>query len=197
MRSAPRWSSNRPAACEPIGRHGRRRPKFCLQPGQWTDEHVDGPDLPGHEPGQAWWVRSPQTRCSVLRALVARGLSILQSNFDIGSTVSCWRYHPPRRPVRLAPLTPQHAPGTAMLMRLAPVPMYFSGDAAEAIAMAAAFQNDAPGPGSSRRLPLLRWAVPRRPCGASTRRRSYRRGSCPVEGLWDRDPWRRRSPRRR
>ena len=100
---------------------------------------------------------------------------------------------PARRPLRRVH-GPQDSAGNGSLMRLAPVPMYYAGHAAEAIAMAADSSRTTWGRPRKRSTPAATSrAVDRRPAGR-------RQGDAAVPGLLPRvkgyggaTPWRRRS----
>ena len=160
---------------------------FKLQPGQWTDDTsmalclaTSLVEQDGFDPADQmdryvrWWREgylSSNGRC-----------------FDIGITVrsALSRFRQDRDPYA-GSSDPQTA-GNGSLMRLAPVPMYYSGDPAEAIRKAA---------DSSRTTHGAREAVDACRYFAGLlvgaldgvdKETLLSAGYCPVEGLWEREP---------
>ena len=158
-----------------------------LQPGQWTDDtsmalclatsliECGGFDATDQMQRYVRWWREGY-------------LSSTKSYFDIGNTVSAALSRFVEHGDPYAGSTHPHSAGNGSLMRLAPVPMYFAGDAAEAIAMAA---------GSSRTTHQAQEAVDACRYFAGLLIGALRGvdketllspGYCPVQGLWERDP---------
>ena len=158
-----------------------------LQPGQWTDDtsmalclttslvECGGFDAADQMQRYVRWWREGY-------------LSSTKSYFDIGNTVSAALSRFIEHGDPFAGSTDPYSAGNGSLMRLAPVPMYFSGDAAEAIAMAA---------DSSRTTHQAREAVDACRYFAGLLMGALRGvdketllsgGYCPVEGLWESDP---------
>ena len=160
---------------------------FDLQPGQWTDDtsmalclatsllECDGFD--------------PEDQMQRYLRWVGQGyLSSTGTCFDFGRTVAralakFIRYHDP-----YSGSTDPDTAGNGSLMRLAPVPMYFAADAAEAIARAA---------DSSRTTHAAHEAVDACRYYAGLLVGALRGIDkdtllspryCPVEGFWERDP---------
>ena len=160
---------------------------FDLQPGQWTDDT-----------SMALCLATSLVECGgfdptdqmerYVRWVGEGYLSSTGTCFDFGRTVAralakFIRYHDP-----YAGSTDPDTAGNGSLMRLAPVPMYFAGDAAEAIEKAA---------DSSRTTHAAHEAVDAcryyagllvgalRGEGKATLLSPH---YCPVDGLWDRDP---------
>ena len=115
-------------------------------------------------------------------------LSSTGSCFDIGNTVSAALSRFVEYSDPYAGSTDPYSAGNGSLMRLAPVPMYFTGDTAEAIAMAA---------DSSRTTHQALEAVDACRYFAGLLIGALRGvnketllspGYCPVQGLWERDP---------
>ena len=160
---------------------------FGLRPGQWTDDTSMALCLAtslvkcgGFDPTDQmqryvrWWREGY--------------LSSTKSHFDIGNTVSAALSRFIEHGDPYAGSTDPYSAGNGSLMRLAPVPMFFAGDAAEAIAMAA---------DSSRATHQAQEAVDACRYFAGLLIGALRGvdketllspGYCPVEGLWERDP---------
>ena len=160
---------------------------FDLQPGQWTDDT-----------SMALCLATSLVECSgfdpmdqmqrYLRWVGQGYLSSTGTCFDFGRTVAralakFVRYHDP-----YSGSTDPDTAGNGSLMRLAPVPMYFAGDAAEAIDRAA---------DSSRTTHAAHEAVDACRYYAGLLVGALRGEDkdtllsphyCPVEGLWERDP---------
>ena len=160
---------------------------FCLQPGQWTDDTSMALCLATSLVKRGGFDAADQMQRYV-RWWREGYLSSTKSYFDIGNTVSAALSRFVEHGDPYAGCTDPHSAGNGSLMRLAPVPMYFSGDAAEAIAMAA---------DSSRTTHQAQEAVDA--CryfaglliGAlrgANKETLLSPGYCPVEGLWERDP---------
>ena len=176
----------RPGTFEPIGDMVGGGP-FRLEPGQWTDDT-----------SMALCLATSLLECGGFDAMdqmerylrwVGQGyLSSTGTCFDAGNTslralAKFIRYHDP-----YAGSTDPHTAGNGSLMRLAPVPMYFAGHAAEAIARAA---------DSSRTTHAAHEAVDACRYFAGLLVGALRGvdkdtllspGYCPTEGLWERDP---------
>ncbi len=176
----------RPGTFEPISDIVGGGP-FDLQPGQWTDDT-----------SMALCLATSLLECGGFDARdqmqrylrwVGQGyLSSTGSCFDAGNSVlnalaKFIRYHDPYS----GSIEP-HTAGNGSLMRLAPVPMYFAGRPAEAIAMAA---------DSSRTTHRAHEAVDA--CryfagllvgalGGVDKDTLLSPSYCPVEGQWERDP---------
>ena len=160
---------------------------FDLEPGQWTDDT-----------SMALCLATSLVECGGFDATdqmqryvrwVGEGyLSSTGSCFDAGTTTlnalaKFIRYQNP-----YSGSTDPHTAGNGSLMRLAPVPMWFAADAAEAIAKAA---------DSSRTTHAAHEAVDA--CryyagllvgalGGLDKDTLLSPGYCPVDGLWERDP---------
>ena len=160
---------------------------FRLEPGQWTDDtsmalclaesllECGGFDAADQMQRYVRWWREGY-------------MSSTGSCFDIGNTVSdaLARFVADGDPY--AGSTDPYSAGNGSLMRLAPVPMYYAADAAEAITMAAE---------SSRTTHQAQEAVDACRYFAGLLVGALRGvdketllspGHCPVEGLWERDP---------
>ena len=160
---------------------------FRLEPGQWTDDTSMALCLATSliERGEF------DPRDQMQRYVRWRQEGYLSSNrvcFDIGGTVSdaLSRFEETGEPY--AGSTDPNSAGNGSLMRLAPVPMYFAGDAAEAIDRSA---------DSSRTTHGAREAVDSCRYYASLlvgALRGVNKGTllsahyCPVDGLWGRSP---------
>ena len=176
----------RPGSFEPIDDMVGGGP-FRLQPGQWTDDtsmalclatslvECGGFDATDQMQRYVRWWREGYW-------------SSTGSWFDIGNTVSAALSRFVRHGDPYAGSTDPHSAGNGSLMRLAPVPMYFADDAAEAIAMAA---------DSSRTTHQAQEAVDACRYFAGlligalqgvNKETLLSRGYCPVEGLWEHDP---------
>lgn len=160
---------------------------FDLQPGQWTDDT-----------SMALCLATSLLECGrfdaedqmqrYLRWVGEGYLSSTGTCFDFGRTVAralakFVRYHDP-----YSGSTDPDTAGNGSLMRLAPVPMYFAADAAEAIAKAA---------DSSRTTHAAHEAVDACRYYAGLLVGALRGVDkdtllspryCPIEGLWERDP---------
>ena len=160
---------------------------FRLEPGQWTDDtsmalclatsllECGGFDAADQMQRYVRWWREGY-------------MSSTGSCFDIGNTVSAALARFVEDGDPYAGSTDPYSAGNGSLMRLAPVPMYYAADAAEAIAMAAA---------SSRTTHQAQEAVHACRYFAGLLVGALRGvdketllspGYCPVEGLWDCDP---------
>ena len=158
-----------------------------LQPGQWTDDtsmalclatslvECGGFDAADQMQRYVRWWRDGY-------------LSSTKSYFDIGNTVSAALSRFIEHGDPFAGSTHPYSAGNGSLMRLAPVPMYFAGDAADAIAMAA---------DSSRTTHQALEAVDACRYFAGllvgalrgvSKKTLLSPGYCPVQGLWERDP---------
>ncbi len=176
----------RPGSFEPIDDMIGGGP-HRLQPGQWTDDT-----------SMALCLATSLVECGGFDAMdqVQRYvrwwrdgyLSSTKSYFDIGNTVSAALSRFIEHGDPFAGSTDPYSAGNGSLMRLAPVPMYFAGDAAEAIAMAA---------DSSRTTHKAQEAVDACRYFAGLLIGALRGVNketllspsyCPVEGQWDRDP---------
>ena len=176
----------RPGTFEPIGDMVGGGP-FDLQPGQWTDDTSMALCLATSLLERGGFDAMDQMERYV--RWVGQGyLSSTGTCFDAGTTTlnalaKFIRYHDP-----YAGSTDPHTAGNGSLMRLAPVPMYFAGDAVEAIARAA---------DSSRTTHAAHEAVDA--CryyagllvgalGGVDKDTLLSPAYCPVEGLWEREP---------
>ena len=176
----------RPGSFEPIDDMVGGGP-YGLRPGQWTDDtsmalclatsliECGGFDAADQMQRYVRWWREGY-------------LSSTGSCFDIGNTVSAALSRFDRHGDPYAGSTDPRSAGNGSLMRLAPVPMYFAGDAAEAIAMAA---------DSSRTTHQAQEAVDA--CryfaglligalGGVDKETLLSPSYCPMDGLWERDP---------
>ena len=160
---------------------------FRLEPGQWTDDtsmalclatsllECGGFDAADQMQRYVRWWREGY-------------MSSTGSCFDIGSTVSAALARFVEDGDPYAGSTDPSSAGNGSLMRLAPVPMFYASDAAEAIAKAAE---------SSRTTHQAQEAVDACRYFAGLlvgalhgvdKETLLSAGYCPVEGLWDRDP---------
>ena len=176
----------RPGSFEPIDDMVGGGP-FHLEPGQWTDDtsmalclatslvECGGFDAADQMQRYVRWWREGYW-------------SSTGSCFDIGNTVSAALSRFLRHGDPYAGSTDPHSAGNGSLMRLAPMPMYFAGDAAEAIAMAA---------DNSRTTHQAQEAVDACRYFAGLLIGALRGVDkemllspryCPVQGLWERDP---------
>ena len=115
-------------------------------------------------------------------------LSSTGSCRDIGNTVSAALSRFIEHGDPYAGSTDPYSAGNGSLMRLAPVPMYFAGDAAEAIAMAAESSrttHQAQEQSTPAATSVGCWSVL---CGASTRRRCCRRATARSKGYGSATP---------
>ena len=176
----------RPGSFEPIDDMVGGGP-FRLQPGQWTDDtsmalclatslvECGGFDAADQMQRYVRWWREGY-------------LSSTGTCFDIGNTVSAALSRFIQHDDPYAGSTDPHSAGNGSLMRLAPVPMYFADDAAEAIAMAADSSRTThqaqEAVGACRYFAGLLVGALRGIDKATLLSPGY----CPVEGLWERDP---------
>ena len=176
----------RPGTFEPIDDMVGGGP-FGLRPGQWTDDTSMALCLATSLVECGGFDAADQMRRYV-RWRRDGYLSATGSCFDIGNTVSAALSRFIEHGDPYAGSTDPNSAGNGSLMRLAPVPMYFSGDAAAAIAMAA---------DSSRTTHQAQEAVDACRYFAGLLIGALRGvdketllsgGYCPVEGLWARDP---------
>ncbi len=160
---------------------------FDLQPGQWTDDTLMALCLATSLIERGGF--DPMDQMERYTRWVGQGyLSSTGTCFDFGRTVAralakFVRYHDP-----YSGSTDPDTAGNGSLMRLAPVPMYFAGDAAEAIVKAA---------DSSRTTHAAHEAVDACRYYAGLLVGALRGIDkdtllsphyCPVGGLWERDP---------
>ena len=160
---------------------------FGLEPGQWTDDT-----------SMALCLATSLVECGgfdpadqIQRYVRWHDEGYLSSTgecFDIGNTVSAALLRFIEHGDPYAGSDDPYSAGNGSLMRLAPVPMYYAGDAGEAIAMAA---------DSSRVTHQAPEAVDACRCFAGLLVGALRGvdkptllspGYCPVEGLWRSDP---------
>ena len=176
----------RPGTFEPIGDMVGGGP-FGLQPGQWTDDTSMALCLATSLIECGGFDAADQMQRYV-RWWHEGYLASTGSCFDIGNTVSGALSRFVRHGDPYSGSTDPHTAGNGSLMRLAPVPMYFARDAAEAIARAA---------DSSRTTHAAHEAVDA--CryyagllvgalGGVDKDTLLSPAYCPVEGLWDREP---------
>ena len=160
---------------------------FGLRPGQWTDDTSMALCLATSLVESGGFDAADQMQRYV-RWRRDGYLSATGSCFDIGNTVSAALSRFIEDGDAYAGSTAPNSAGNGSLMRLAPVPMYFSGDAAEAIAMAA---------DSSRTTHQAQEAVDACRYFAGLligalqgvdKETLLSGGYCPVEGLWESDP---------
>ena len=132
---------------------------FDLEPGQWTDDtsmalclaaslietgHFDPEDQ--MQRYVRWWEEGY--------------MSSTGTCFDIGNTIADALWHFTDSGDPYAGSTDPFSAGNGSLMRLAPVPMCYAGNAAEAVAKSADSSRTTHGAsGSGRCLPLLRWTA--------------------------------------
>ena len=176
----------RPGTFEPIGDMVGGGP-FDLQPGQWTDDTSMALCLATSLLERGGFDAMDQME-RYTRWVGQGYLSSTGTCFDAGTTTlnalaKFIQYHDP-----YAGSTDPHTAGNGSLMRLAPVPMYFAGDAAEAIARTA---------DSSRTTHAAHEAVDACRYYAGLLVGALRGvdkdtllspGYCPVEGLWESEP---------
>ena len=176
----------RPGTFEPIGDMVGGGP-FGLQPGQWTDDTSMALCLATSLLERGGFDATDQMQRYV-RWWREGYLSSTGSCFDIGNTVSGALGRFMRHGDPYAGSTDPNSAGNGSLMRLAPVPMYFAGHAAEAIAMAA---------DSSRTTHQAHEAVDACRYFAGLLIGALRGDDkdtllspryCPTEGLWEHDP---------
>ena len=176
----------RPGSFEPIDDMVGGGP-FGLRPGQWTDDTSMALCLATSLVERGGFDATDQMQRYV-RWWREGYLSSTKSCFDIGNTVSAALSRFVEDGDPYAGSTDPYSAGNGSLMRLAPVAMYFSGDAAEAIAMAA---------DSSRTTHQAQEAVDACRFFAGLLIGALRGvdketllspGYCPVERLWERDP---------
>ena len=164
-----------------------------LQPGQWTDDtsmalclatslvECGGFDATDQMQRYVRWWREGY-------------LSSTKSYFDIGNTVSAALSRFIEHGDPFAGSTDPYSAGNGSLMRLGAGADVLRGRRRRGHRHGRGqFQDHAPGPGSGRRLPLLRRAVAWAPCGASTRRRCCPGAIARWKGYGKAIPWRRRS----
>ena len=176
----------RPGTFQPIGDMVGGGP-FGLQPGQWTDDTSMALCLATSLVERGGFDAADQMQRYV-RWWREGYLSSVGSCFDIGNTVSGALSRFMRHGDPYAGSTDPRSAGNGSLMRLAPVPMYFAGHAAEAIAMAAdssrtTHQADEAVDACRYFAGLLIGAL--RGVDKDT---LLSPGYCPTEGLWERDP---------
>ena len=176
----------RPGTFEPIDDMVGGGP-FRLEPGQWTDDtsmalclatsllECGGFDAADQMQRYVRWWREGY-------------MSSTGSCFDIGNTVSAALARFVEDGDPYAGSTNPRSAGNGSLMRLAPVPMFYAGDAAEAIAMAAESSkttHQAPEAVDACRYftGLLVGAL-----RGVDKESLLSPGYCPVEGLWEREP---------
>ena len=176
----------RPSAFQPIDDIIGGGP-FDLEPGQWTDDTSMALCLAASliERGEF----DPMDQMNRYVRWRDEGyLSSIGTCFDIGNTVvrALSRFEASGEPY--AGSSDPHSAGNGSLMRLAPVPMYFAGDAAEAIRRSA---------DSSRTTHAAEEAIDACRYFAGLlvgALRSVDKSTllsaryCPVEGLWERSP---------
>ena len=175
-----------PGAFEPIDDMVGGGP-FDLQPGQWTDDSSMALCLATSLVERGGF----DARDEMQRYVRWRKEGYLSSTgrcFDIGATVKAALSRFESRGDPYAGSTDPNTAGNGSLMRLAPAPMYFAGDAEEAIRMAA---------DSSRTTHGAQEAVDACRYYAGLLVGALRGGDkntllsasyCPVEGLWEQEP---------
>ena len=176
----------RPGTFEPIGDMVGGGP-FRLQPGQWTDDTSMALCLATSLIERGGFDAADQMQ-RYLRWVGEGYLSSTGTCFDAGTTslralAKFIQYHDPYS----GSIEP-HTAGNGSLMRLAPVPMYFAGDAAEAIARAA--DSSRTTHGAHEAVDACRYFAgllvgALRGVDKDTH---LSPGYCPVEGPWERDP---------
>ena len=160
---------------------------FGLKPGQWTDDTSMALCLATSLVERGGFDAADQMRRYV-RWWREGYLASTGEFFDIGTTVSTAlsRFESSGEPY-VGSTDPKTA-GNGSLMRLAPVPMYFSGDAEEAIRMAADSSRTTHGAQEAvdacRYYAGLLVGALRGVDKDTLLLPSY----CPVEGLWEREP---------
>ena len=176
----------RPGSFEPIDDMVGGGP-FHLQPGQWTDDTSMALCLATSLIERGGFDAADQMQRYV-RWWREGYMSSTGCCFDIGNTVSAALSRFVEHGDPYAGSTDPHSAGNGSLMRLAPVPMFFAGHAAEAIATAA---------DSSRTTHQAQEAVDACRYFAGLLVGALRGvdketllspGYCPVEGLWERNP---------
>lgn len=160
---------------------------FNLKPGQWTDDTSMALCLATSLAERNEFDARDQMQRYV-RWWKAGYFSSTGRCFDIGTTVRTALSRFESRGDPYAGSTDPNTAGNGSLMRLAPVPMYFAGDAEEAIHMAA--DSSRTTHGAQEAVDACRYYAglvvgALRGLGKDTLlSRSY----CPVEGLWEREP---------
>ena len=160
---------------------------FGLKPGQWTDDTSMALCLATSLVERGGFDAADQMRRYV-RWWKEGYLSSTGAFFDIGTTVSTALSRFESSGESYAGSTDPNTAGNGSLMRLAPVPMYFSGDAEEAIRMAADSSRTTHGAQEAvdacRYYAALLLGALRGVDTDTLLSPSY----CPVEGLWEREP---------
>ena len=177
----------RPGSFEPIDDMVGGGP-FGLAAGQWTDDTSMALCLATSLIERGGFDAADQMRRYVRWWREGYLSSTTGPAFDIGVTVSGALSRFERTGEPYAGSTDPYSAGNGSLMRLAPVPMYFSGNAREAIARSA--DSSSTTHGADEAIDACRYfagllvgalnGVDRQTLLASR--------YCPVEGLWDSDP---------
>ena len=160
---------------------------FDLQPGQWTDDTSMALCLATSLIERGGFDAADQMQ-RYMRWWQKGYLSSTGQFFDIGITVSDALSRFERSGDPYAGSTDPYSAGNGSLMRLAPVPMYFASDVAEAIRMAADSSRTTHGAQEAvdacRYFAGLLVGALRGADKETLLSPSY----CPVEGLWERGP---------
>ena len=166
---------------------------FNLEPGQWTDDTSMALCLAASLIERGEFDPMDQMRRYV-RWRDEGYLSSTGACFDIGNTIASAlsRFMDTGEPY--AGSSDPYSAGNGSLMRLAPVPMYFAGDAAEAISRSA--DSSRTTHGAEEAVDACRYfaglLVGALNCVDRETLLSAR--YCPAEGLWERSPLAERSP---
>ncbi len=160
---------------------------FNLQPGQWTDDTSMALCLATSLIEQGRFDAADQMQRYV-RWWREGYMSSKERCFDIGTTVrgALSRFERDGEPY--AGSTDPNSAGNGSLMRLAPVPMYFASNPAEAIRMAA--DSSRTTHGAQEAVDACRYFAGLL-VGAlrgTDKETLLSPGYCPVEGLWEREP---------
>ena len=160
---------------------------FGLEPGQWTDDTSMALCLATSLIEQRGFDPADQMQRYV-RWWRAGYLSSTGHCFDIGITVQGALSRFERDGDPYAGSTDPNTAGNGSLMRLAPAPMAFWGDPAEAIGMAAASSRTTHGARAAvdacRYFAVLLVGA----IAGADKETLLAPGYCPVEGLWEREP---------
>ena len=166
---------------------------FNLEPGQWADDTSMALCLATSLIGRGGFDAMDQMQRYV-RWCREGYLSATGSCFDIGNTVASAlsRFRNSSEPYSGA--TDEMSAGNGSLMRLAPVPMYFAGDAAEAIDRSADSSRKPTEPKKRSTLAATSPACLLALCMASTKRLFSPHAGARWEVFGKKVGWRKRSP---
>ena len=160
---------------------------FELQPGQWTDDTSMALCLAASLIEKGGFDATDQMRRYV-RWRDEGYMSSTGSCFDIGNTIAdaLSRFDETGDPYAGSP--DPFSAGNGSLMRLAPVPMYFAGDAVEAIAMSADSSRTTHGAQEAVEACRYFGGLLVDALNGVDKEMLLSAGYCPVEGLWERSP---------